>query len=1039
MVFDRSNPDGAVMVVGGGIGGMRAALDLADAGLKVYLVEKDPGLGGRVAQLGYMFPTHDCVLCRGTSDHGYGCTRPAISPAFIETNQHPNIHVMTRTEILDANGQVGDFSVTIRHNPRYVIVDRCTNCGLCAAVCPRRLPSELQESLVTRMAIHKSAPRALPNAYYVDKGDDCLDCRRCEQICPTNAVNLDEEPREEELRISAIILALGYRLSDAKTLEEYGFGRYSNVLHSMQYERYVSRSGPTDGMVLRPSDNKPPKRVAWLQCIGSRDQDHPYCSSICCMYATKEAVLTKQRLGNEAHCQVFMMDERAFNKEFNAYFHQSSDKYGVVYTRCRISDIREDSKTKDLFLRYLDAGGELHEERFDMVVLSVGVQPPGGAEELSRKLDFDLNAYGFCETDKFNPLETNQPGIYVCGAFSTPKEIAETIIDAAGAAGDVMRMFHDQLGKLPSSKEYPFLSTGDFPPEIDVAGQEPRVGVFVCRCHPSIDGVVDIDRVLSRANTFRNVVYTEDVGYGCFPEGVEKIKSAVNNHKLNRVVVAGCSHRTHESLFQRTVREVGLNPYLMEMTNIREFCAWVHPDEPEKATRKATEMIRIATERSNLLQPVYKSSIDPIKRALIIGGGVAGMSAALAIADAGFNVTLVEKLDALGGNLHNINYVVEGENPQKLLRDLVNRVVANNRIDVYTRTEVVAHTGHIGAYQAILQHRSGEETIISHGVTIVAIGGRESRGTKYLQGQHPKVITQLDLEEAIAYRLDEITQLKDVVMIQCVRPEGVDQDYCSRICCTNTIKNATRIKVANPDCRVTVLYKDIITYGFREQYYTEARRRGVLFVRYDDEHEPVAEALNGKIRVSVDEPMLGRKMSFEPDLLVLSTAVVPAEGADELARVLKVPLSSEGFFLEAHIKMRPMDFMEEGIFLCGMAHYPKFIEETISHALATAARAITILSKEPLYVGGTIAVVDPDKCVGCLTCARTCPFGIPVIDESKMGVGSIVGAAYINPTLCHGCGTCTAECPAVAIQLINYLDQQVMIPEAHVLGSWIQA
>jgi heterodisulfide reductase subunit A len=402
-------------------------------------------------------------------------------------------------------------------------------------------------------------------------------------------------------------------------------------------------------------------------------------------------------------------------------------------------------------------------------------------------------------------------------------------------------------------------------------------------------------------------------------------------------------------------------------------------------------------------------------------------------------VTLVEKRDALGGILHNINYVVEGENPQKLLRDLVNRIVANDRIDVHTRTEVVAHTGHIGAYQALLHRRDGEETVVSHGVTIVAIGGRESRGTKYLQGQHPKVITQLDLEEAIAYRLDEITQLKDVVMIQCVRPEGIDQDYCSRICCTNTIKNATRIKVANPECRVTVLYKDIITYGFREQYYTEARRRGVLFVRYDDEHEPVTEALNGKIRVSVDEPMLGRKMSFEPDLLVLSTAVVPAEGADELARVLKVPLSNEGFFLEAHIKMRPMDFMEEGIFLCGMAHYPKFIEESISHALATAARAITILSKEPLYVGGTVAVVDPDKCVGCLTCTRTCPFGIPVIDENKMGVGSIVGAAYINPTLCHGCGTCTAECPAVAIQLINYLDQQVMIPDAHVLGSWIQA
>jgi heterodisulfide reductase subunit A len=1040
MVIERRpETEGAVLVVGGGIGGMRAALDLAEAGLKAYLVEKDPGLGGRVAQLGYMFPTHDCVLCRGTSDHGYGCTRPAISPAFIETNQHPNLEVMTRTEILAADGQAGNFSVTVRHHPRYVDIDRCTNCGLCAVVCPRRLPSEMQESLVTRNVIHKSAPRALPNAYYVDKGDDCTDCRRCEMVCPTNAVNLDETAWDEKIHVSAVILALGYRLSDASQLEEYGYGRFPNVVHSMQYERYVSRSGPTEGMVLRPSDNKPPQKIAWLQCIGSRDQDHPYCSSICCMYATKEAVLTKQRLGGDAHCQVFMMDERAFNKEFNTYFHQSTERYGVEYTRCRISDINEDGQTNDLIIRYLDQTGSLREKRFDMVVLSVGVLPPAGAQELSQKLGFDLNDYGFCQTDKFNPLETSHPGIYVCGAFATPKEIAETIIDAAGAAGDVMRLFSDRLGNLPSTREHPFMSKGDFMPERNISGENPRVGVFVCRCTPSIDGTVDVDRLVTQAKSYANVVYSTDIDYGCFPDGIEKIKHTITNQNLNRVVVAGCSHRTHESLFQRAVREVGLNPYLMEMTNIREFCAWVHPGQPELATRKAMEMVRVAVERANLLEPVYKTEIVPEKRALIIGGGISGMSAALAIADAGFDVVIVERSAALGGNVHNINYVVEGDNPQRLLRDLVNRIVAENRITVYTRTEVVEHSGHIGAYHAVLRNQDGSERTVSHGVTIVAVGGRESHGTKYLQGQHPKVVTQLELEEIIAHRPDEITGLNEVVMIQCVRPEGVDQDYCSRICCTTSIKNALRIKVANPDCQVIVLYKDIITYGFREQYYTEARRRGVLFVRYDDENEPVTDRLNGGIRVSVREPMLGREMVFNPDLLVLSTAVIPAEGSDALSKILKVPLSSEGFFLEAHIKMRPMDFMEEGIFICGMAHYPKFIEESISHALATAARAITILSKEPLYVGGTIAVVDQSKCVGCLTCVRTCPFEIPTIHFNEMGVGDINGAAYIDPTLCHGCGTCTAECPAVAIQLINNSDLQVMVPDAHVLGSWVEA
>ena len=1044
MAVNHENPEGAVLVVGGGIGGMRAAIDLAEAGLKVYLVEREAGLGGRVAQLGYMFPTHDCVLCRGTSDHGYGCTRPAISPAFVDHNLHPNIEIMTRTEIVEASGQAGDFTVTLRHHPRYVSVERCTNCGLCAAVCPVRLPSEFQEALVTRMAIHKSAPRSFPDAYYVDKGDYCTDCRRCQAVCPTGAVNLDEEAWDEEVHVSAIILAVGYRLSDASALEEFGYGRYPNVVHSMQYERYVSRSGPTEGLLLRPSDNRPPKRIAWLQCIGSRDQEHPYCSSICCMYATKEAVLAKQRVEG-VHCQVFMMDERAFNKEYNAYFHRSYQEYGVQYTRCRISDLWEDPQTHDLILHYPGEDGKMREERFDMVVLSVGVQPPAGAEALARTLGFDLNEYGFCRTDTFNPLETSQPGIYVCGAFASPKEIAETIIDAAGAAGDVMRLFHDQLGGRPSSREYPFLSRGDFPPERDVSGQPPRVGVFVCRCYPSIEGAVDIERLLERARQYPHVAYAAEVGYGCFPEGLAAIRQAIADHNLNRVVVAACSHRTHESLFQRTVREVGLNAYLLEMTNLREQCAWVHAQEPEAATAKAMELVRMAVGRASTLQPVYRTAVQPVRRALVIGGGVAGMTAALAIADAGFDVTLVEQSETLGGHLHDIHYVVEGYNPQRLLRDLVNRVRGHARIDVYTRTEVVEHSGRVGNYRAVLQRRDGREETISCGVTIVATGGQEARGSRYLLGKHPRVITQLELEEAITSRLDEIATLKDVVMIQCVRPEGAKYDYCSRICCTSTIKNALRIKVANPDCRVTVLYKDIITYGFREQYYTEARRRGVLFVRYDEENEPVVESLDGdpstssgqRLRVTVQEPILRRPMVIEPDLLVLSMAIEPAQGTAELARLLKVPLSHEGFFLEAHIKMRPMDFMEEGIFVCGMAHYPKFIEESISHALATAGRAITILAKEPFYIGGTVAVVDQTKCMGCLTCVRVCPFHIPRVDSSRVGAGGIAGASYIEPALCHGCGTCTAECPATAIQLVNYTDTQIMVPEMPVLGSWV--
>lgn len=1016
------------MVIGGGVGGMRAAIDLAEAGLKVYLVESLPWLGGRVAQLGYMFPTHDCVLCRGTSDHGYGCTRPSISPAFLDFNRHPNIEILTNTDLIRVEGRAGDFTVTVRHRPTYVDPEKCINCGLCAAVCPVDLPSFFEEELTTRKAIYKMAPRALPDNYVVDKVPRCETCRQCEAVCPTGAVNLDEEPREWDLSVGAIILSLGYALSDPNEYAELGYGRFPNVIHSMEYERLASRSGPTEGIVLRPSDARVPQRIAWLQCVGSRDQKYPYCSSICCMYATKEAMIAKERIPG-VHCQIFIMDERAFNKEFNAYYEQAQEKYGVEYTRCRISAVKEDPQTHDLILRYPDKEGRMQEARFDLVVLSLGARPPDGAHDLARVLGIDLNPHGFCETDKFNPLETSRPGIYVCGTFQSPKEIAETIIDAAGAAGDAMRILREHLNESPSSREYPFLWKPDgMVPERDVRGEPPRVGVFLCRCTPTLDGVINVEEVAAYARQLPDVTHVQVVDYGCFAAGQQAIREAIVREGLNRVVVGACSHRTHEPLFQRVTRESGLNPYLMEMVNLREHCAWVHVDDPAGATRKAKELVRTAVARVRLAEPVYKQSVRPEPRALVIGGGVSGMTAALTIADAGFNVTLVEREGELGGQLRHVYYVAEGEDPQRLLRDLVNRVVGHERIQVLTRTEVVSHTGRVGEYRSVLRTvtRTGEtvETEILHGVTIVATGGQEHRDSVYMYGQDPRVVTAKELEEIVVHRPQRVTDLREVVFIQCV---GIEKTgYCSRICCTNTMKNAVRIKMLNPDCRVVVLYRDIVTYGFREAFYTEARRRGVIFMRYDDEHMPQVRSIGPQLELVAWDPSLRRDVPLYPDLIVLSMPVRPSDGTERLARILGVPLSSEGFFMEAHLKMRPMDFVQEGIFVCGMAHYPKFIEECIANAEAVAGRAMTILAKDRFYFGGVVAQVDQSKCVGCLTCVRTCPFGIPKVRPTDIGVGGIRGAAYIEPALCQGCGTCTAECPAGAIQLVAYRDEQVM-------------
>lgn len=1020
---------GAVLVVGGGVGGMRAAVDLAEAGLKVYLVESLPWLGGRVAQLGYMFPTHDCVLCRGTSDHGYGCTRPSISPAFLDFNRHPNIEILTNTDLIRVEGRAGDFTVTVRRRPTYVDPEKCINCGLCAAVCPVDLPSFFEEELTNRKAIFKMAPRALPDSYMVDKVPRCETCRRCESVCPTHAVNLDEGPYEQDLAVGAIILSMGYALSDPDEYGELGYGRFPNVIHSMQYERLASRSGPTEGIVLRPSDGKPPKRIAWLQCVGSRDQKYPYCSSICCMYATKEAMIAKERIPG-VHCQIFIMDERAFNKEFNAYYEKARQKYQVEYTRRRISAVKEDPLTHDLILRYPDKEGRMREDRFDLVVLSLGSRPPGGARDLARVLGIDLNPYGFCETDKFNPLETSRPGIYVCGTFQSPKEIAETIIDAAGAAGDTMCLLREHLGEHPASREYPFLWKPDgFVPERDVRGEPPRVGVFLCRCTPTLDGVIDVEDVAAWARTQPDVAHVQVVDYGCFDAGRDAIRAAIQEHNLNRVVIGACSHRTHESLFQKVTRQAGLNPYLMEMVNLREHCAWVHVDDPAGATRKAKAMVGTALARVRLAEPLYKEAVVPEPRALVIGGGASGMTAALTIADAGYEVVLVERERELGGNLRHVYYVAEGEDPQRLLRDLVNRVVGHERIRVLTRTEVVSHTGRVGEYRSVLRTttRTGEtvETEVRHGVTIVATGGQEWRGSVYMYGRDPRVVTSVELEQMIVHRPERIANLDTVVFIQCVWPEG-EVGYCSRICCTNTMKNAIRIKMLNPDCRVVVLYRDIVTYGFREAIYTEARRRGVIFMRYDEEHMPTIRSIGPQLELVAWDPSLRQEVALYPDLVALSMAVLPSEGTERLARILDVPLSREGFFMEAHLKMRPMDFVAEGIFVCGMAHYPKFIEECIANAQATAGRALTILTQERFYIGGVAAKVDQSKCVGCLTCVRTCPFGVPKVRYTDIGVGGIRGAVYIEPALCQGCGTCTAECPAMAIQLVTYQDEQVM-------------
>jgi heterodisulfide reductase subunit A-like polyferredoxin len=899
----------------------------------------------------------------------------------------------------------------------------------------------------------------------------CSECLSCYYACGAGAVVHDMVEQTEEIEVGAVILAPGYEAYRAELSEEFGFGRYANVVTGLQFERLLSASGPTHGHVERPSDHQRPQRIAFLQCIGSRDQTHDYCSAVCCMYATKQAIMAKEH-EPDTDIQVFMMDMRAFSKGYEEYYRRAQRKYKVQYTRCRVSSLKEDPVTHNLIIRYEatessanrqspngnreigESGNQgigesgnrqsaignrqLVEEQFDLVVLSVGMEISNEVKRLGHDLGIELDDYGFCHTVLFDPLQTSRRGIYVAGPFREPKDIPETVVEASGtaaAAGELLATARGTLTRLP-----------EYPPERDVISEAPRIGVFICHCGSNIAGYVDVPDVVEYTKTLPGVIHAENNLYTCSHDTIKHITEQIKELGLNRVVVASCTPRTHEPLFQDSLRMAGLNPYFFEMANIRNQCSWVHGSDHEGATKKARSLVRMAVGRATRLLPLHSSEVPVERAALVIGGGAAGLNAALSLAEQGFPVHLIERTGELGGNLRYVYYTTESldqaSDPQRYLRQLIARVQRHPKVNVYLQTELLETSGFVGNFVSRLGG-NGQEFEVRHGATIVATGGQEYRGEEYACGNDPRVITQQEFEGFLANPQSASRIPKSVVMIQCVGPAA---RYCSRICCTTALKNALKLKELNPAAQVTMLFKDIRTYGFKERLYTQAREAGVMFVHYDDEHEPQVEISNLKSQISnrkseignrqsqienslvvkAWEPMLGQELVLTPDLVVLSTPIVPAEGARELANRLKVPMDLDGFFLEAHVKLRPVDFASDGIFMAGLAHYPKFLDETIVQAQAAAARAAAILAQDTLMASARVAVVDADRCVACLTCVRLCPYKVPQVKATFSGVGGIVGAAHVEPAACHGCGICAAECPAKAIQLMHSTDLQML-------------
>jgi len=845
----------------------------------------------------------------------------------------------------------------------------------------------------------------------------CSECMQCVAACKANAIDHSMTEEVAELKVGAVILSPGSDEFDPSPLNNYGYRKYPNVVTSIEFERMLSASGPFQGTLLRPSDRKPPRRVAWIQCVGSRDASlgYGYCSSVCCTYAIKEAIVAKEHVPAELEETIFFMDIRTQGKDFDK-FYERGKKGGIEFIRTKVYGVEEVDGTGNLKLKYTAEDGKPSIREFDLVVLSVGLHPSPESIALAKRLGIQVNKYGFCYTDAFSPVESSRPGIYVCGAFQSPKDIPETVMQASGAAGSASTLLAPARNTLTTIKEYP--------PERDITGEEPRIGVFICHCGINIGGYVDVPRVTEYAKTLPNVAYVEDNLYTCSQDTQERIKTAIREHKLNRVIVASCTPRTHEPLFQETIREAGLNKYLFEMANIRDQCSWVHMREPDKATEKAKDLVRMSVAKARLKSPLKPLSIPVNHSALVIGGGVSGMVSALNLADQGFEVHIIEKSNELGGMARKIHYTIDNGDAQVFLSALIKRIKDHPRVKVHCNTRIVDASGYVGNFSTrVTRSQDNTTTTIDHGVTIIATGANEYKPKEYLYGDSPRVLTQLELEEEIVKGNPDITDCDNLVMIQCVGSRNDERPYCSKVCCNQAIKNALKLKELKPEMNIYVFYRDIRTYGFYEDYYEEARQKGVIFLHYEPEDKPGVsqERKNGHslIRIEGNDPVLGKKVAIKADILALSVPMVPMEEAKEVAMFYKVPLNQDNFFLEAHVKLRPVDFATDGVFVCGLAHAPKPLEESIAQAEAAASRASTILSRDTIVSEGIVASINEDLCSGCGICEILCPYKAITMNKERK-------VAEVNEALCKGCGTCCAACPSGAAQQRGFTANQVL-------------
>lgn len=988
-----------VLILGGGIAGIQAALLLAEKEHSVYVMDSAPAIGGFFPLLERTFPTNSCGICFMSPKP------PAYCPIY-ENDFHRNITVLTDCDIKVLRGEPGNFTVTYDSRPRYVDPGKCTLCLSCAEVCPVDVARELGGGMEKRKAIYLPFMQAIPRSFAIDMRA-CTRCGKCLNVCRTRAIDFDQKTRTAELQVGAIVLGFGFETNPASIKGEYGFGRYTNVFSSIQYERMLSFSGPTQGLPIRPDDGRKIKKLAFLQCVGSRDIScsRGYCSSVCCRIATKQAMISKSR-DKDIDVAIFYMDIRAMGKEYEKYYERSRLEYGVRYIRSAVSTIRELQRTKNLLITYGFDGGGLENEEFDAVVLSLGFAPPANVRKTAELLGVALNEFGFCQTEEFHPTRTSVPGIYVAGAFREPRDIPESVVDACSAAADVSTL----LDNFEPHLEGETVTEPQIQP-VEVEDEELRIGVFVCDKHNLIKSELNLIELLGELDLDREIVRLKRVDFSVMEEGLQEVKSLIEEHSLNRVIIAGYRCLEINKYIKQHDGILGAYSKLISLANIGEQCANVHVDTPEAATRKAYALIRASIEKAKFEIPRKKGKKKLNTRVLVVGGGVSGLSSALSLAEQGMNVTLVEKEAELGGNARFIYYTLKGFDVQHLVRDLVSSVQEHPRIEVLKNTVLAGMKGTWGGFTSLIATEGGQAEV-QHGAAIFAVGGKEIPPQGYLYGENPDVVTQRELERIISCEKQKAAALQSVAMIQCVNCRNEQHPYCSRVCCIHAVKNALKLKEINPCLYIFVFYRDIRTYGFYEKYYLQAREKGIIFIRYEPEDKPAVRCVEGKLRVSAFERLIGENVDVEADLLVLSNGIEPYHN-NSLAEIAGLETTSDGFFAEANPKSAPPDSIARGKFFCGICHSPNLLENVICQGKAAAARASVLLWGREGYFSDTQVYVKKRLCSGCGVCVSACPFDARAVDPVRK-------KAVVREDLCKGCGTCAVCCPNGASQQYDF-------------------